>query len=97
MADFTESVVEARERGMLRAGAYAVVVIFDPETIGDRATFEDPHQPSVGVRDVWVNGQRVLKDGEHTGATPGRVVDEPAVCQFVLSSTSASRPVTPAS
>ena len=63
-----------RERGHLRAGCYADVVIFDPATIGDRATFTDPHQLSVGVRDVWVNGQRVLRDGSHTGATPGRVV-----------------------
>jgi N-acyl-D-aspartate/D-glutamate deacylase len=63
-----------RDRGQLRAGFYADVVIFDPETVGDRATFTDPHQLSVGVRDVWVNGQRVLRDGTHTGATPGRVV-----------------------
>jgi N-acyl-D-amino-acid deacylase len=63
-----------RNRGQLRAGFFADVVIFDPETITDRATFEDPHQLSEGVRDVWVNGRRVLKDGEHTGATPGRLV-----------------------
>jgi N-acyl-D-amino-acid deacylase len=63
-----------RNRGQLRAGFFADVVIFDPETITDRATFEDPHQLSEGVRDVWVNGRRVLKDGEHTGATPGRFV-----------------------
>lgn len=63
-----------RNRGQIRAGFYADVILFDPETIGDRATFEDPHQLSVGVRDVWVNGARVLKDGEHTGSTPGRFV-----------------------
>jgi N-acyl-D-aspartate/D-glutamate deacylase len=63
-----------RERGQIRAGFYADVILFDPETIGDRATFEDPHQLSVGVRDVWVNGARVLKEGEHTGSTPGRFV-----------------------
>jgi len=50
------------------------VVIFDPATIQDHATFEKPHQYSTGVRDVFVNGTQVLKDGEHTGATPGRVV-----------------------
>ena len=66
-----------RDRGLLRAGMLADVVIFDPATIGDRATFEEPHQLSVGVRDVWVNGVRVLKDSEHTGAKPGRIVDGP--------------------
>jgi N-acyl-D-aspartate/D-glutamate deacylase len=66
-----------RDRGQLRAGFYADVVIFDPDAITDKATFEDPHQLSVGVRHVWVNGQHVLKDGEHTGATPGRFVKGP--------------------
>jgi len=64
-------------RGLLAAGAYADVVIFDPATISDRATFEDPHQYATGVRDVWVNGTAVLRDGEHTGALPGRVVRGP--------------------
>ena len=63
-----------RDRGQLREGFFADVVIFDPETVGDKATFADPHQLSVGVRDVWVNGERVWKDGAHTGATPGRIV-----------------------
>ena len=66
-----------RDRGALRTGSYADVVIFDPETIGDRATFADPHQLSVGVRDVWVNGKRVVKDGDHTGAKPGQFVTGP--------------------
>jgi N-acyl-D-amino-acid deacylase len=44
----------------------------------DHATFADPHQLSVGVRDVWVNGTRVLRDGEHTGATPGRIAERKA-------------------
>jgi N-acyl-D-amino-acid deacylase len=66
-----------RDRGTLRTGCFADVVIFDPETVGDRATFEDPHQLSVGIRDVWVNGQRVIKDSAHTGATPGQVVTGP--------------------
>jgi dihydroorotase/N-acyl-D-amino-acid deacylase len=66
-----------RDRGQLREGFHADVVVFDPETIGDRATFEDPHQLSVGVRDVWVNGVRVLEEGAHTGATPGRFVKGP--------------------
>jgi N-acyl-D-amino-acid deacylase len=66
-----------RRRGVLAEGCYADVVLFDPATIGDRATFEEPHQLSVGVQDVWVNGVRVLRDGEHTGATPGRFVKGP--------------------
>ena len=66
-----------RDRGMLREGFFADVVLFDPETVGDRATFEEPHRLSVGVRDVWVNGARVLAGGVHTGATPGRFVKGP--------------------
>lgn len=65
-----------RQRGHLRAGFYADVVLFDPHTISDRATFADYHQLSVGVQDVWVNGGRVLRNGEHTGATPGRFVSK---------------------
>ena len=65
------------DRGLLQPGLAADVVLFDPATIGDRATFAEPHQLAVGVRDVWVNGVRVLRDGEHTGATPGRIVDGP--------------------
>jgi N-acyl-D-aspartate/D-glutamate deacylase len=61
-------------RGFLKEGMFADVVVFDPATIADTATFEQPHQYSVGVRHVLVNGVAVLKDGEHTGATPGRAV-----------------------
>lgn len=61
-------------RGLLKRGMFADVVVFDPETIGDRATFEQPHQYSVGVKHVFVNGAQVLKDGEHTGAKPGRAL-----------------------
>lgn len=64
-------------RGALRPGFYADVVVFDPSTIADRATFEQPHQFAVGVRDVLVNGVPVLRNGEPTGATPGRVVRGP--------------------
>jgi dihydroorotase/N-acyl-D-amino-acid deacylase len=66
-----------RDRGQVRPGLYADIVIFDPATVGDRATFADPHQLSVGVRDVWVNGRRVLAGGVHTGALPGRPVYGP--------------------
>ncbi len=62
------------DRGALKEGLYADIVIFDPETIIDRATYDDPHQLSVGVREVWINGTRVLKNGTHTGATPGKIV-----------------------
>ena len=65
------------ERGRLAAGFFADVVVFDPATIQDHATFEQPHQYSTGVRHVFVNGTQVLRDGEHTGATPGRVVRGP--------------------
>ncbi len=65
------------DRGVLKEGFYADIVIFDPETIIDHATFEDPHQVSEGVRDVFVNGVAVVKDGEHTGAKPGMIVRGP--------------------
>lgn len=66
-----------QDRGILREGQYADIVIFDPETIIDRATFEDPHQLSVGMQHVLVNGIPVVRDGHHTGAKPGRVVRGP--------------------
>lgn len=66
-----------RDRGLLQPGCYADVVVFDPDTVADNATFEKPHQLSTGIRDVWVNGRRVLQDGRHTGATPGAVLRGP--------------------
>ncbi|HLU25108.1 MAG TPA: D-aminoacylase [Longimicrobiales bacterium] len=66
-----------RKRGALKPGYYADVVVFDPKTIQDHATFEEPHQYATGVRDVFVNGVQVLRNGEHTGALPGRVVRGP--------------------
>ncbi len=65
------------DRGLLREGMYADVVVFDPDAIIDRATFADPHQLSVGVREVFVNGVGVVRDGRHTGAKPGRIVRGP--------------------
>jgi len=61
-------------RGFLKRGMFADVVVFDPETIGDRATFTQPHQFSIGVKHVFVNGAQVLKDGEHTGSKPGKAL-----------------------
>ncbi|MCX8109330.1 MAG: amidohydrolase family protein, partial [Verrucomicrobiae bacterium] len=64
-------------RGAIKEGFYADLVVFDPNTITDCATYEDPHRFSVGVHHVWVNGVQVIKDGDHTGATPGRVIRGP--------------------
>ncbi len=64
-------------RGRIAPGYFADVVVFDPGTIGDHATFEEPHQLATGVRDVFVNGEQVLAEGEPTGATPGQVVRGP--------------------
>jgi N-acyl-D-amino-acid deacylase len=61
-------------RGLLKKGNFADVVVFDPQTIQDHATFEKPMQYATGVSEVWVNGVAVIRDGEHTGAKPGRVV-----------------------
>src|SRR6266513_1382123 len=61
-------------RGFLKEGMFADVVVFDPATIADHATYEKPHQYAVGVKHVFVNGVQVLKDGEHTGAKPGRAL-----------------------
>jgi dihydroorotase/N-acyl-D-amino-acid deacylase len=66
------------DRGLLAQGSYADIVLFDPATIMDRATYEQPLQLSVGVRHVWVNGTQVVQDGRHTGAKPGRAVRGPA-------------------
>lgn len=69
--------LKIKKRGELRIGYYADVVVFDPLTIKDNATFENPHQYASGVLHVLVNGIQVIKDGEHTGAKPGRFVKGP--------------------
>jgi N-acyl-D-amino-acid deacylase len=69
--------LKLHDRGELTAGDFADIVVFDPATIADHATFDQPQQFATGVRDVFVNGVQVLKNGEHTGATPGQVVKGP--------------------
>jgi N-acyl-D-amino-acid deacylase len=69
--------MKIQKRGVLKKGYYADIVVFDPQKITDHATFGNPHQYSTGVSEVFVNGRQVIKDGEHTGIYPGRVVRGP--------------------
>lgn len=73
--------LKVKKRGLLAPGYFADVVVFDPATVTDHATFENPHQYSTGMVHVFVNGTQVLKDGEHTGAKPGRIVRGPGFKQ----------------
>jgi N-acyl-D-amino-acid deacylase len=66
-----------RDRGVIRVGAKADLVVFDPKRVADQATFEDPHRYPVGIEHVIVNGRVVIKDGEHTGSLPGRILTPP--------------------
>src|SRR5205823_9583 len=66
-----------KQRGSLKPGYYADVVVFDPATIQDHATFQKPDQLATGVKDVFINGAQVLRNGRHTGAKPGRFVRGP--------------------
>ena len=77
LTSFPATNLGIRQRGSLKPGYYADVVVFDPATIQDHATFEKPKQLATGVRDVFVNGVQVLRDGKHTGAKPGRFVRGP--------------------
>lgn len=69
--------LKLKKRGALKTGYFADVVVFDANSIQDHATFQEPHQYATGMQHVFVNGEQVLEDGEHTGATPGRVVRGP--------------------
>jgi len=69
--------LKIKDRGNIKPGYFADIVIFDPNTIADHATFNEPHQYSTGMVHVFVNGKQVLKEGKHTGATPGRAVRGP--------------------
>ena len=66
------------DRDRLQPGCFADVIVFDESTVVDRSTFDDSHQLSVGIRNVFVNGVRVLDGGKHTGATPGAFVKGPS-------------------
>ena len=77
MTAFPATTLKLKGRGSLAAGSFADIVVFDPEKIRDHATYEAPQRYATGVRDVFVNGTQVLKDGEHTDARPGRVVRGP--------------------
>ncbi|MGH2647665.1 MAG: N-acyl-D-amino-acid deacylase family protein [Ginsengibacter sp.] len=69
--------IKLQKRGELKTGNYADVVIFDPNTVQDHATYDKPHQYATGMTDVFINGMQVLKNNEHTGASPGRFLKGP--------------------
>jgi N-acyl-D-amino-acid deacylase len=77
LTSFPAETLKIKERGALKTGYFADIAVFDPATIIDHATFAQPHQYATGMVHVFVNGAQVLKDGEHTGALPGRVVRGP--------------------
>ena len=77
MTSLPASNLRIQGRGQLSLGYFADIVVFDPTAIQDHATYEEPHQYATGMHHVWVNGTRVLADGDHTGAMPGRVVRGP--------------------
>jgi N-acyl-D-aspartate/D-glutamate deacylase len=74
MTGLPAQVLRLRDRGLLREGYWADVVVFDPERVGDRASFDNPKQYAAGVEYVLVNGQLVIDGGRHTGARPGRAI-----------------------
>ena len=76
--------VGLHDRGLLKPGLFADITVFDPATVGDRATFENPHQPSVGIEYVLVNGQVVLRQGRLTDARPGRGLRGPGYVPLEL-------------
>jgi len=71
------------DRGLIAPGQYADLVLFDPARVADRATYEDPHLPSVGISRVWVNGVLVLDSGRATSQRPGAVIRRPPSCSPV--------------
>ncbi|MDC3362346.1 amidohydrolase family protein, partial [Gammaproteobacteria bacterium] len=77
MTSLTAQRLSIRDRGLLVEGYFADIAIFDPDSIIDKATFEQPHQYAVGVDTVLVNGELVVANGKHTGARPGKVLHGP--------------------
>ena len=77
LTQFPAANLRLKQRGTLAQGYFADIAVFDPQRIAERATFTEPHQLAEGMVHVFVNGTPVLRDGEHTGATPGRVVRGP--------------------
>jgi N-acyl-D-aspartate/D-glutamate deacylase len=78
MSSFPAQRLGIADRGVLREGLKADIAVFDPSLVGDRATFEQPHQYAVGVSLVVVNGEVVFEDGAMTAARPGRIIEGPA-------------------
>lgn len=78
----TAQILGLRDRGLIKEGMYADLVVFDPATVADRATFEQPHRHSVGIRDVFVNGVAVRRGGLPTTARPGRALRGPAWAKY---------------
>jgi N-acyl-D-amino-acid deacylase len=77
LSDLPATNLKLQKRGRLEVGYFADVVVFDPAKIQDLSTFENPHQYSTGVIQVWVNGIQVLKNGEHTNALSGKFLKGP--------------------
>lgn len=74
MTGLPARILGLKDRGVLAEGAAADITIFDPDTVAERATYEDPHQYATGIAHVLVNGRQVIAEGEHTGALPGMML-----------------------
>ena len=77
MTTLPASILGLSDRGAIKEGQWADLVIFDPATVADKATFEDPFQYPVGIDTVLVNGTVVLDEGQHTGVRPGKILKRP--------------------
>jgi len=74
MTGLTAKNLGIQNRGEIRVGSYADLILFEPDQIQDNATYEQPNLLSDGIHSVWVNGKRVLEDGELTGSLPGKII-----------------------